>query len=1206
MNRKALLAVMLFIASALVLGGSVSGAHASVPCSDCGGGPPPASPSITLTPSQGPEGTTVSLQGHFQLLNTGVTAFTFNGVTPATQTCTAKSTDLLTGTLSCTFVVPNDPPGSYTVSMTVGTGATAETATATFTLIPVISLTPSQGNSGAPVTVSGTNFSPSTSIGSFTFGGTTPTVQTCTSKTTSVSGSFTCTFTVPSDSANSYTVVASGSDVGSVPADTASAAFLITTASSAPTTITVACSPSSIDWNGGKTTCTATVTGQFTAHTPTGTVTFSGLPGDASSSSCTLAGSSNVATCGVTYTAASGDEGSYSVTASFSPATSDNHNLASGPSSPSPFTVTTTTTVGIGCVPSSFDYTSTTTCTGTVTAADTGDSRTPSGVVEFIFFGSIVDGSCTLSGSSNSASCGVTYSAGSGYEGGYSIAALYFGDTYNLQSGPSTSTTVYVTTGTTTAITSCPDGITGVQEPCTVTVQSSDGSDPTVPSGTISFSGAPSGFPSDCTLSGSTAGTASCTFDWTPATGSQGGYTITAKYGGDDYHENSTSAGFSLHVTAGYSVTFDQSGIPSTGVTWGVTVGGTDHTGTGSSIMVSGLTGTVSYSYDSPVAGGTGTQYVCSTGCTGSVSGATTESATYIEQYQLTFDYTVVGGGSPSAPTVTYYSLGSADTCTAPCSPVYVDASSSYSYTNPLGGSGTTERWYAGYLATGTISGPGTISPAYYHQYYVQFAVYPSGYGTISPSTDAWYNSSSTVDVSATPNSPYSFQYWSTSCVGGGTACLPLGSSIYTTPNSVTVDGAGTVTANFLIPTSITYSGDAGGEYGDTVTLSATLTNELSGAPLAGMTITFDFGTQTVSATTDSSGVATTTAVLTQAAAVTTVTASFAGDNTYAGNSTTGTLTIVPEDTSVTYTGDSVLMTTSGSATFRGTVVVDDAANGGDADGFAGQITNAMVTFAIYNSGGTEVGSFDVPVTCTGSNPCVAGVGNSTYPGVGSALVTFTCTQTAGGVSCTDGATTLDLPEGSYDVRVSITAGNGYFSSGISDSTLTVYTPTGSFASGGGWVTDPAAVGGQHQGHFSFVVRFQQHGKSLKVQGQSMYIYRGYCDQAGYTTQLCDYIIKSNSWSGGGFAIYSVGGQQCVLMQSKASVQELLVSTGAQIYGAGNDQLTVTACAGTNSSSPVGTYTMTDLNSAGLVYHSTPDTSPADELQGGAVAVHKS
>ena len=84
-------------------------------------------------------------------------------------------------------------------------------------------------------------------------------------------------------------------------------------------------------------------------------------------------------------------------------------------------------------------------------------------------------------------------------------------------------------------------------------------------------------------------------------------------------------------IAATYAATFAESGMPS-GTTWGVTVGGTHHsTSSGTSIQVSGLTGTVSYSYDSPVSV-SGGSYSCTASCSGSVSGAGTVTATFLAQ----------------------------------------------------------------------------------------------------------------------------------------------------------------------------------------------------------------------------------------------------------------------------------------------------------------------------------------------------------------------------------------------------------------------------------------------------------------------------------------------------------------------------------------------------------------------------------------------
>lgn len=125
-----------------------------------------------------------------------------------------------------------------------------------------------------------------------------------------------------------------------------------------------------------------------------------------------------------------------------------------------------------------------------------------------------------------------------------------------------------------------------------------------------------------------------------------------------------------------YSTTFDQNGMPTSGTTWGVTVGSTHYAGTGTSITVSGLLGTLSYSYDSPVAGSAGTRYVCNAGCSGSVSGSGTESASYTTQYLLTVE-TSPSGLTP-APAVSptsssgYYNAGTPVTLTANAVPGYI------------------------------------------------------------------------------------------------------------------------------------------------------------------------------------------------------------------------------------------------------------------------------------------------------------------------------------------------------------------------------------------------------------------------------------------------------------------------------------------------------------------------------------------------------
>ena len=83
-----------------------------------------------------------------------------------------------------------------------------------------------------------------------------------------------------------------------------------------------------------------------------------------------------------------------------------------------------------------------------------------------------------------------------------------------------------------------------------------------------------------------------------------------------------------------YTVTFEQTGLPASGVTWGVNASwgpfdSIDHTGTGTSITIN-ATLSLTYSYDLSVTV-SGTAYDCSTGCSGTifVSRPSTLSASY-------------------------------------------------------------------------------------------------------------------------------------------------------------------------------------------------------------------------------------------------------------------------------------------------------------------------------------------------------------------------------------------------------------------------------------------------------------------------------------------------------------------------------------------------------------------------------------------------
>lgn len=134
-----------------------------------------------------------------------------------------------------------------------------------------------------------------------------------------------------------------------------------------------------------------------------------------------------------------------------------------------------------------------------------------------------------------SVSCAFSFTPSAGSEGTYSsMTATYGGDTTHQASSGTTSLTVQTTT---TAIIACPTpAIVGVSESCVVTVTNADLDYATAATEMVTFSGAPLGFPSSCTLAGG-----SCVFSWTPLSGSQSNFTITATYGGDTMHRGSFS-----------------------------------------------------------------------------------------------------------------------------------------------------------------------------------------------------------------------------------------------------------------------------------------------------------------------------------------------------------------------------------------------------------------------------------------------------------------------------------------------------------------------------------------------------------------------------------------------------------------------------------------------------------------------------------------
>ena len=149
---------------------------------------------ITVSPTQGPVGSTVTVSGTGFAASMKVKSLVFDSKT--ITSCTRGSlTASAAGTFSCTFKVPSGVSGTTVKATNVG----GKTATAKFTVTtPRITVNPTSGKVGSTVTVSGTGFSMLTKLKSLVFDSKTITSCTSGSLTTSATGSFSCTFKVPS------------------------------------------------------------------------------------------------------------------------------------------------------------------------------------------------------------------------------------------------------------------------------------------------------------------------------------------------------------------------------------------------------------------------------------------------------------------------------------------------------------------------------------------------------------------------------------------------------------------------------------------------------------------------------------------------------------------------------------------------------------------------------------------------------------------------------------------------------------------------------------------------------------------------------------------------------------------------------------------------------------------------------------------------
>jgi hypothetical protein len=226
---------------------------------------------ISLIPSAGPVGSLAAVSGSGFTPRRTI-ALTFGGSSiPVTALGGTPCISDASGRFSaCAFAVPATTAGSYTVTAWDGTYS----ASATYTVQPVISLLSSAGPVGSNVTVSGSGFASFAPI-TVNFNGS----SVATSCTTNASGGVSaCTFKVPAAPAGPQTVTASDGTTAGTTTSTFTVKPLIWLASSAGTVGSTAMVNGSgfarkdkitLTFDGGKvsTSCTTDATGSFSPCT---------------------------------------------------------------------------------------------------------------------------------------------------------------------------------------------------------------------------------------------------------------------------------------------------------------------------------------------------------------------------------------------------------------------------------------------------------------------------------------------------------------------------------------------------------------------------------------------------------------------------------------------------------------------------------------------------------------------------------------------------------------------------------------------------------------------------------------------------------------------------------------------------------------------------------------------------------------------------
>ena len=266
----------------------------------------------------------------------------------------------------------------------------------------------------------------------------------------------------------------------------------------------------------------------------------------------------------------------------------------------------------------------------------------------------------------------------------------------------------------------------------------------------------------------------------------------------------------------------------------------------------------------------------------------------------------------------------------------------------------------------------------------------------------------------------------------------------------------------------------------------------------------------------------------------------------------TGSLTVTPEDATITSTTPELVATAGTTATTAAVPLSASVAQA--ADGRLGDLTNAHLDFLLWSSTNT-----------------------TTTP---SYTVSNVAASSAGIAS-----TTLTLPADAYRLVVRL-SNRDYFTGTAALDCLLVFQPAaGMRESGGGWATDSTA-GGNHKSHFAFNVTSSSTGAAS---GSATFTWIGANDGYGYSAACASVAGGGLRFSGTGVAITCVG-----------NVSAINLSTGQVAAGIGGSGYSIVLSA-TDGGSGGNSDTFSALvkTPTGATMHSLSDAGGRQVTIGG-------